>query len=112
MSKLTTFSESDFEIAVLKSDKAVLVDFYADWCGPCRMMAPVVEQVAVDFADRLTVGKLDVDSSPGIAMRYQVMGIPTLGIFKGGQLVDKLVGYPGPGGVRSWIEKALTKAAA
>jgi thioredoxin 1 len=112
MSHLKTFSETDFETGVLKSDKPVLVDFYADWCGPCKMMAPVVEQVAGEFGDRLTVGKLDVDASPDIAMRYQVMGIPTLGFFKAGKLVDKYVGYQGPSHLKSWVEKVLTQAAA
>jgi|SRR5438309_751119 thioredoxin 1 len=112
MSDLKTFSDTDFESGVLKSDKPVLVDFYADWCGPCKMMAPVVEQVASQFSDQLTVGKLDVDASPTTAMRYQVMGIPTLGFFRGGRLVDKYVGYQGPAHLRSWVEKALAQAAA
>jgi thioredoxin 1 len=112
MGNLKIFSDSDFETDVLKSEKPVLIDFYADWCGPCKMIAPVVEQIAGEYGARLTVGKLNVDDSPDIAMRYQVMGIPTLGLFKAGKLVDKLVGFPGPGGVKAWIEKALGSAAA
>jgi thioredoxin 1 len=90
----------------------VLVDFYADWCGPCKMMAPVIEQIAGEYGDRVEVGKLDTDANPGVAMRYQVMGIPTLGLFNGGQLVDRLVGYPGPVGVKSWLDRALAKTVA
>jgi thioredoxin 1 len=112
MSNLKRFSETGFEDGVLKSDKPVLVDFYADWCGPCKMMAPVIEQIASDYADRLSVGKLDVDANQSIAMRYGVMGIPTLGLFRGGQLVDRMVGYPGPAGVKAWIEKTLAREAA
>ena len=112
MSNLTVFTDSDFETTVLASDKPVLVDFYADWCGPCKMMAPAVDQIASQYGDRLTVGKLDVDDSPNTAMRYQVMGIPTLGFFKGGQLVDKYVGYQGPAHLKSWIEKKLEGTAA
>ena len=111
MSELKTFSDSDFESTVLESEKPVLVDFYADWCGPCKMMAPAVHQIASEYADRLTVGKLDVDASPNTAMRYQVMGIPTLGFFKAGQLVDKYVGYQGPAHLNSWIEKKMEQAA-
>ena len=112
MSELKTFSDSDFESTVLESERPVLVDFYADWCGPCKMMAPAVDQIATQYSDRLTVGKLDVDASPNTAMRYQVMGIPTLGLFLGGQMVDRLVGYPGPVGTRSWLDRALAKTPA
>ena len=111
MSELKTFSDSDFESTVLESEKPVLVDFYADWCGPCKMMAPAVDQIATQYSDRLTVGKLDVDASPNTAMRYQVMGIPTLGFFKGGRLVDKYVGYQGPAHLKSWVEKKMEVAA-
>jgi len=105
MSNLKKFEEATFEQDVLASEKPVLVDFYADWCGPCKMMAPVIDQIAKEYSGKLTVGKLDVDHAQSIAMRYGVMGIPTLGLFQGGRLVDRLVGYPGPGGVRSWIAK-------
>jgi thioredoxin 1 len=112
MSDLKHFEESTFDEDVLQSSSAVLVDFHADWCGPCKMMAPVIDQIAADYEGRLTVGKLDVDAAQGIAMRYGIMGIPTLGFFRDGQLVDRLVGYPGPGGVKAFVEKnASTRVA-
>jgi len=105
MSDLKHFEESTFDQDVLQASGAVLVDFYADWCGPCKMMAPVIDQIAADYEGRLTVGKLDVDAAQDIAMRYGIMGIPTLGFFRGGELVDRLVGYPGPSGVKAFVEK-------
>jgi thioredoxin 1 len=108
MSNLKKFEESTFEQDVLQSDGAVLVDFYADWCGPCKMMAPVVEQIATEYDGRVSVGKLDVDSAAEIAIRYRIMGVPTLGYFRNGELVDRLVGYPGPNGVRAFVEKNTT----
>ena len=105
MRNLKKFEDATFEEEVLQSQGPVLVDFYADWCGPCKMMAPVIDKIASDYEGRLTVGKLDVDSNTGVAMRYGIMGIPTLGIFQGGKLVDRLVGYPGPAGVRAFVEK-------
>lgn len=112
VSDLIKFGEADFQSSVLESAEPVLVDFYADWCGPCKMMAPVVEELAGEYAGKLTVGKLDTDQNPDIAMRYQIMGIPTLGLFRDGRLVDRLVGYPGPMGVRTWLDRALNKAQA
>ena len=91
----------------LKGDLPLLVDFYADWCGPCKMMAPVIEQIAAERTGQLQVNSLDVDAESEIAIRYMVMSIPSLLLFKQGQLVDKLVGYPGPAGVRSWLAKNL-----
>jgi thioredoxin 1 len=111
MANLKQFAESDFEQTVLANQKPVLVDFHADWCGPCKMMGPVVDQIALDYEQQLEVGKLDVDENPGIAIRYGVMGIPTLGLFRDGNLVDTLVGFPGPAGVKAWIEKALATTA-
>jgi thioredoxin 1 len=105
MSNLKHFEESTFDQDVLGSGTPVLVDFYADWCGPCKMMAPVIEQLATDYEGRVTVGKLDVDSAQEVAIRYRIMGVPTLGYFRDGKLVDRLVGYPGPSGVRAFVEK-------
>ena len=105
MSNLKKFEEATFDQEVLQAEGPVLVDFYADWCGPCKMMAPVLHEIATTYAERITVGKLDVDVSGGIAMRYGVMGIPTLGVFAEGKLVDRLVGYPGPSGVKEFVER-------
>ena len=112
MSNLKKFEESTFDQDVLESSGATLVDFYADWCGPCKMMAPVLDQIATEYDGKITVGKLDVDAATSIAMRYGVMSIPTLGYFRDGKLVDRLVGYPGPNGVRAFVEKNTTSPVA
>ena len=105
MSNLKKFEEATFDQDVLQASGPVLVDFYADWCTPCKIMGPVIDEIAVEYGERLTVGKLDVDADASIAIRYGVMGIPTLGFFRDGKLVDRLVGYPGPGGVKAFVEK-------
>jgi thioredoxin 1 len=87
-----TFTDTAFDADVLKSDVPVLVDFWAEWCGPCRMIAPTVDQVADEFAGKVKVGKLNVDENGNTAMRYNVRGIPTLLLFKGGQVVEQRVG--------------------
>jgi thioredoxin 1 len=100
------FDGPTFEADVLQASETVVVDFYADWCGPCRMMSPIIEQVAGDYAGKVTIGKLDVDVNQDIAIRYGVMGIPTLGLFQGGKMVDRLVGFPGGGApIKAWIDK-------
>lgn len=86
------FTTENFEAEVLKSEKPVLVDFYADWCGPCKMMAPLIEKLAEEFSDTAVIGKLNVDDHEEIAMKYQVMNIPTLILFKNGNAVQRLVG--------------------
>lgn len=86
-------SDATFAEEVLKSEEPVLVDFWAEWCGPCRMMAPVVEDIAADYAGRMKVAKLNVDENRISATTYGIMSIPTLGLFKGGQLVQKFVGF-------------------
>lgn len=90
---LKQVSDADFEQQVLQSQKPVLVDFWAAWCGPCQMIAPVVEQVAEEYTDSLSVVKLDVDANQRTAMGYGVQSIPTLLIFKDGKEVKRLVGY-------------------
>ena len=85
-------TDSNFDEKVLKSSMPVLVDFWAEWCGPCRMVGPIVEELSKDFDGKVVVGKVDVDSNPNISMNYGIRNIPTLLIFKNGQVVDKQVG--------------------
>jgi thioredoxin 1 len=86
-------SDASFRRLVLDSETPVLVDFWAPWCEPCRMIAPVVESLAADYGGRLAVAKLNIDDNPDTPQKYQVMGIPTLILFKGGQPVERFVGY-------------------
>jgi thioredoxin 1 len=87
-----TVTDSSFSTDVLSSEKLVLVDFWATWCGPCRMVAPVLEEIAAEHADAITVAKLDIDANPATARDYQVMSIPTMILFKGGEPVKQIVG--------------------
>jgi thioredoxin 1 len=99
-----TFSDGTFDQDVLNSDIPVLVDFWAEWCGPCKMMTPTVDAVATQYAGRVKVGKLNVDENNGTAMRYGIRGIPTLLLFKGGKVVDQRVGAIG----KTDVEKLIT----
>ena len=97
MSNAAAVSDQDFEREVLKSGTPVLIDFWAPWCGPCRQIAPTIDQIAVEFAGKLKVMKMNVDENLDVPARYGVQGIPTLLLFKGGDVVEKLVGaYPKP----------------
>src|SRR5487761_436507 len=112
MDNMKHFEGPTFEADVLNASGPVVVDFYADWCGPCRMMSPVVEQLAGEYAGKVTIGKLDVDVNQDLAIRYGVMGIPTLGLFREGKLVARLVGYPGGAApIRAWIDRNAGSAA-
>ncbi len=92
MANVTEFTDSNFSQEVLQSSTPVLVDFWAPWCGPCRMLGPVVEQLAAENAGAFKIGKLNIDTSPSAAMTYGVSSIPTLMIFKSGEVVDRFVG--------------------
>jgi thioredoxin 1 len=90
--KIVTFTDGNFDSDVIKSGQPVLVDFWAEWCGPCRALGPTIDALATDYAGKVSVGKLNVDENPEITMRYMVRGIPTLLLFKGGKVVDQVVG--------------------
>ena len=83
---------ASFDADVLKSSKPVIVDFWAEWCGPCRMIAPVLAEIAEEYRDKVTVAKVNVDNESDLAMKYYVTGIPLLGVFKNGEMVKQLVG--------------------
>lgn len=100
-------TDSNFDELVLNSGKPALVDFWAEWCGPCRMIAPYVEQIAEEYKDKAVVAKVDVDSCPGIAARYGIRNIPTILFFKGGEQVDKQVGAVPKSNLVSKLEALL-----
>lgn len=99
-------TESDFETEVLGADKPVLVDFWAPWCGPCRMVGPEVEAVAAEYAGRANVVKINVDEQPELAGRYGIMSIPTIIVFKNGEIAEQVVGAVNRGKLKEMLEQA------
>lgn len=101
------FTDSNFENEVINSEVPVLVDFYADWCGPCKMMAPVIEQLATEYEGKAKIGKLDIDQNGATAQKYKVMSIPTILLIKNGQVVETVVGAVPKQQLEAKIQAAL-----
>ncbi|MDO4483627.1 MAG: thioredoxin [Clostridia bacterium] len=103
----TAMNQNNFEELVLKADKPVLVDFWAPWCGPCRMLAPVLEELEEKYADRVTIAKVDVDENTALAQQYGVMSIPMVMLFKNGEVVAKSLGYQPRVAFEQMLDKEL-----
>lgn len=101
------FTDENFEQEVLKSDKPVLVDFYAEWCGPCKMLGPVIEELAKEYEGKWKIGKLNVDESQEVSMKYGIQSIPTLIFVKDGQIVDKAMGFQSKDALKAKLDANL-----
>ena len=104
---IATFDQTSFAEELATADKPILVDFWAEWCGPCRALEPILKEVASENGDKITVAKVNVDENPDIARQFDIMSIPTLILFKGGQIVDKIVGLAPKDRLKEFVNKAL-----
>ena len=104
---LIEFTDDNFDAEVLKSDLPVLVDFWAEWCGPCKMIAPIVEEIAGDYAGKVKVGKVNVDFNNQVAMQYGIRGIPALLVFKGGAVANQIVGAVPKNNITQILEEVI-----
>jgi thioredoxin 1 len=107
MAKPVAFTDANFEDEVLSAELPVLVDFWADWCGPCKMIAPAVEELATEYAGKAKIGKVDVDSNQTTAAKFGIRSIPSLLIFKGGKVVDQLIGAVPKSAIQAKLDSAL-----
>lgn len=105
--KVITLTKDNFEQEVLKSDKPVLVDFWAQWCGPCRAVAPVMDELAEEFDGRAKIGKINVDEQGELAAKFRIMSIPTVMLFKGGEVVEKVIGARSKEEFSKMLEKSI-----
>jgi len=112
MSHVLELNESEFESQVRQDSGLVLVDFYAPWCGPCRMLAPFLEKLAQEFAGRVRFVKINVDEAPSLAASYEITGVPTLILFKGGLIIDQVVGLPSPRALQERLRELAPPAPA
>jgi len=101
------FTDTNFDTEVLESDTPVLVDFWAEWCGPCKALGPIIDQLATDFAGRAKIGKVDTDANRNVSVRFSISAIPTVILFKGGEIVEKFVGLRTKKDFQSALEKAI-----
>jgi thioredoxin 1 len=106
MANIAEFSDANFEAEVLQSPQPVLVDFWAPWCAPCRQLLPVIEQVAEEYAGSVKVGKVNVDENQDVALRYGITGLPTLLVFKNGDVVQRISGAPGKPRLQQMLDEA------
>ncbi|SVB99538.1 uncharacterized protein METZ01_LOCUS252392 [marine metagenome] len=106
--KVVVVSDAEFDSTVLESDKPVILDFWAEWCQPCKMLSPTVEEIAGEYEDTIKVGKLNVDDNPNTATKYGIRGIPTLLFFKGGKVVQQMVGVKSKAEIKKVIDEDLT----
>lgn len=105
MNNIIELTEDNFDMDVAQANLPVIVDFHAPWCGPCKTIAPLVKQLATEYAGRLKFAKADVDQTPDLAGKFQIAGVPTLMLFRDGKPVDKIVGFPGQQALRFWLER-------
>jgi thioredoxin 1 len=105
--KVATFTDGNFDADVLKASTPVLVDFWAEWCGPCRALGPTIDALANDYAGKVRVGKLNVDENQNVTVQYQVRGIPAVLLFKGGKMVDQVVGAADKSVFKQMLDKHL-----
>ncbi len=103
----TTITDQNFDAQVLKAEGAVLVDFWAEWCGPCKMIAPALEDLAAEMGGKVTIAKLNIDENPGVPTKYGVRGIPTLMLFRNGEVTATKVGALPKGALFQWVESVL-----
>jgi len=103
--KVQTLTDTNFDDSVIKATHPVVVDFWAEWCGPCRRLAPTIDELATEYDGRVVVGKLNVDENPAIQSRFSIMGIPTVLIFKGGEVVEQVVGLADKNAFKKLIDK-------